>query len=182
MPPPPALQESDEWRHDVNESLLESSTTRLLLTQISNFFLETCFSMSVINFNQREDRGKIFIRVLILDFRFLQEAMLLGKASRCLSIELGKYLVRNIGTWLSMQMLWKPRYGLLGCFCCHFCCPSFSISKTWKNLCFCCCCSVLCLLLKAPLFLVVSVGCLYLVPRAWDLQLEKASFIFPVPY
>ena len=90
VPPPPALQESDEWRHDVNESLLESSTTRLLLTQISNFFLETCFSMSVINFNLREDRGKIFIRVLILDFRFLQEAMLLGKASRCLSIELGK--------------------------------------------------------------------------------------------
>lgn len=94
MPLPPVLQESDEWRHDVNESLLENSTTRLLLTQVSNFFLETCFSMSVMNFKLREDRGKIFIRVLILDFRFLQEAMLLGKkggkASRCLSIELGK--------------------------------------------------------------------------------------------
>ena len=85
----PALQESDEWRHDVNDSLNHKTSLNT-----NKQFLETCFSMSVINFNLRGDRGKIFIRVLILDFRFLQEAALLGKkggkASRCLNIELGK--------------------------------------------------------------------------------------------
>lgn len=70
------------------------SITRLLLTQICNFFFGTCFSMPVINVSLREDRGKTVLRALISDFRFLHEAKPSGKerrkASRCLSVGLGK--------------------------------------------------------------------------------------------